>query len=87
MKPYLVDRKNRGPRPRLHSRKSGFDSQRLHHFFMKKDKLNKDNRTEKTYQRRNTLRCDICPPNRGENAKRRAKYGKTKPKYKTEKRN
>ena len=28
------------------------------------------------------LSCSICPPNRGENAKRKAKHGKTKPKYK-----
>ncbi len=32
------------------------------------------------------LKCSVCPPNRGENAKRRGFHGKTKPKYKTRKR-
>lgn len=51
------------------------------------DKYDKpDNRTEKMAARKNTLKCTICRPNRGENAKRRPKYGKTKPKHKTNKR-
>lgn len=32
--------------------------------------------------RRLNLSCAYCRPNRGENAKRRPKYGKTKPKSK-----
>lgn len=36
----------------------------------------------KIKRKRDTLRCDICPPNRGENAKRKAKHGNKKPKYK-----
>jgi hypothetical protein len=32
--------------------------------------------------RRFDLNCSICPPNRGENSKRKSKHGKTKPKYK-----
>ena len=32
--------------------------------------------------RRKWLRCPICPPNKGENSKRRAKHGSKKPKYK-----
>ena len=28
------------------------------------------------------LSCRFCPPNGGENAKRRAKHGATKPRYK-----
>lgn len=37
----------------------------------------------KIKHRRDTLRCDICPPNRGENAKRKSKHGAKTPKYKT----
>lgn len=36
-------------------------------------------------ERRKDLRCSICKPNKGENAKRRGKHGKTKPKYKDRK--
>lgn len=32
------------------------------------------------------LRCSICPPNKGENASRRAKHGPKKPKYKSKRR-
>ena len=32
--------------------------------------------------RRGYLRCSICPPNKGENAKRKPKHGNKKPKYK-----
>lgn len=28
------------------------------------------------------LNCPMCKPNKGENAKRKRKYGKAKPKYK-----
>ena len=49
---------------------------------MKKDKFNVDNRTDKAYRRKKTLRCDICPPNRGENAKRKPKHGVKKAKHK-----
>jgi hypothetical protein len=31
---------------------------------------------------RERQRCSICPPNKGENAKRKAKHGNKKPKYK-----
>jgi hypothetical protein len=53
---------------------------------MRKDDKNTNNRIDKTIRRRKNLRCDFCRPNRGENAKRRPKYGKTKPKHKTQKR-
>lgn len=32
--------------------------------------------------KRYNLKCSICPPNGGENTKRKGKHGKTKPKYK-----
>lgn len=32
--------------------------------------------------RRKDLSCSLCPPNRGENAKRKGKHGTTKPRYK-----
>lgn len=32
------------------------------------------------------LSCSFCPPNRHENARRKAKHGKTKPKYKDKRR-
>jgi hypothetical protein len=31
---------------------------------------------------RKKLRCSICPPNKGENAKRQARHGNRKPRYK-----
>lgn len=31
-------------------------------------------------ERRKDLRCSFCPPNKGENTKRRAKHGAKKPK-------
>lgn len=36
--------------------------------------------------RRFDLGCSFCPPNRYENAKRKGKHGKTKPKYKDKRR-
>lgn len=33
-------------------------------------------------ERREPLRCNICPPNRGENASRKPKHGVKKPKKK-----
>ena len=36
----------------------------------------------KIKRRRDTLKCDICPPNRGENSTRHAKHGAKKPKKK-----
>lgn len=33
-------------------------------------------------KRKQHQRCSICPPNKGENASRKAKYGNKKPKYK-----
>jgi len=42
-----------------------------------------DNPKEYKYARReSTLSCPICPPHRGENAKRKAKHGNQKPKSK-----
>lgn len=32
--------------------------------------------------RRTLLKCPICPPNAGENSKRKARHGSKKPKYK-----
>lgn len=40
------------------------------------------NSTVDDRERREDLHCSFCRPNRGENAKRRPKNGKTKPKYK-----
>lgn len=37
-------------------------------------------------KRQKQLRCSICPPNKGENAMRKAKHGKGKPKYKDRRR-
>lgn len=48
---------------------------------MKKDKLN-NNSTVDDRERRFDLGCSFCKPNKGENAKRKGKHGKTKPKYK-----
>ncbi len=48
----------------------------------KKDLKNaEDSRTYKLVQRRQ-LSCSICPPNRGENAKRQPKHGAKKPRKK-----
>lgn len=47
----------------------------------KKTNLN-TNSTVDNRERRNQLSCSFCKPNRGENAKRCGKHGKTKPKYK-----
>jgi hypothetical protein len=40
------------------------------------------NSTVDDRERRKDLNCSFCPPNRGDNAKRRSKRGKGKPKYK-----
>lgn len=40
------------------------------------------NSTVDRRERRKALDCSHCPPNQGENAKRRGKHGKTKPKRK-----
>lgn len=40
------------------------------------------NSTVDNRERRKDLRCSICPPNKGENAKRKSKRGKGKPKSK-----
>lgn len=49
---------------------------------MKKPKKTEtDSATYKKLNRKH-LRCSICPPNRGENATRKAKHGVKKPKYK-----
>ncbi len=37
-------------------------------------------------ERRKLLSCSICPPNKGENAGRKAKHGSKKPKYKSKRR-
>lgn len=44
------------------------------------------NSTVDDRERRKALRCSLCPPNKGENAKRRPKHGKTKPKSKDKRR-
>lgn len=44
------------------------------------------NNTVDDRARRQALRCPFCKPNRGENAKRRPKHGKTKPKAKEKRR-
>jgi hypothetical protein len=44
------------------------------------------NSTVDDRERRFDLGCSFCPPNRYENAKRRGKHGKTKPKYKDKRR-
>lgn len=49
---------------------------------MKKDKLNTDRKTEFWQDVAKKLSCSICPPNKGENAKRKAKHGVKKRKYK-----
>lgn len=50
-----------------------------------REKLN-TNSTVDDRERRFDLNCSFCPPNRYENAKRRGKHGKTKPKYKNKNR-
>lgn len=52
---------------------------------MRKDKFN-TNSTVDDRERRQVQRCSICPPNKGENANRRAKHGVTKRKYKDKRR-
>ena len=51
---------------------------------MRKKNLIKEETNSTVYNRllRLDLNCSICPPNRGENSKRKSKHGKTKPKYK-----
>lgn len=44
----------------------------------KYDKLSTNRKALKLKRRVQTLKCDICPPNRGENAKRRPKHGAQK---------
>jgi hypothetical protein len=46
-----------------------------------KNKFNTSSKIDKI-QRREKLNCPICPPNRGENSKRKAKRGVKKPRYK-----
>lgn len=53
---------------------------------MKVHKWNKDNKTDKAKRNQENLRCDRCPPNRGENKKNYKKWGVKKPKNKTDKR-
>ena len=38
--------------------------------------------TQDNRERRKTLKCSFCPPNRGENRKSGFNHGKTKAKYK-----
>lgn len=45
-----------------------------------------NNSTVDDRERRKDLSCSHCPPNHKENATRRGRHGKTKPKYKTKKR-
>lgn len=40
------------------------------------------NSTVDNRERRKSLSCSFCKPNKGENAKRKAKHGNKKPKYK-----
>lgn len=53
---------------------------------MKIHKWNTNNKVDKAKRKSEHLRCPICPPNRGENAKRRPKHGRTKPKSKDHRR-
>lgn len=48
---------------------------------MKRCKTN-NNSSVDNKERRNQLSCSFCRPNKGENAKRKAKHGNKKPKYK-----
>lgn len=41
------------------------------------------NNTVDDRERRTVQRCAICPPNKGENATRKARHGKGKARYKT----
>lgn len=45
-----------------------------------------DNSTVAKRLQRLDLRCSICPPNKGENASRKAAHGAKKPKYKDRRR-
>lgn len=45
-------------------------------------KSDNTNSTVENRENRLWLRCSYCPPNRGENATRKAKHGTKKPKYK-----
>lgn len=60
----------------------GFNSRPAVIFMTKKLPPLNTNSTVDDKERRLNLRCSFCRPNRGENAKRRPKYGKTKPKSK-----
>lgn len=46
-----------------------------------------DPRADERLRVRDELRCSLCPPNRGENAKRRARHGDRKARYKDHSRN
>lgn len=46
-----------------------------------------DPRAEERLRVQDELRCPICPPNRGENVKRRSRHGARKAKYKDHFRN
>lgn len=52
---------------------------------MRKDP-NNTNSTVDDRERRQMQSCSICPPNKGENARRKAKHGNKKPKYKDRRR-
>lgn len=54
---------------------------------MKKNKRETDNKTVKHQEFKRKLKCPVCPPNRGENSKRKPKHGTKKPKAKTQKKN
>lgn len=43
---------------------------------------NKTSREIKMEKRKDDLVCQFCPPNAGENAKRKPKHGNKSPKYK-----
>lgn len=51
----------------------------------KKELSATDNPTVYKKLARRWLKCPICPPNKGENSKRKAKRGTKKPKYKNRK--
>lgn len=48
---------------------------------MKKDKF-ETNRTVVNRESRQRLKCPVCPPNKGENSKRKPKHGSKKPRHK-----
>lgn len=53
---------------------------------VKRANQNTNSKVDKRERRHKDLNCDFCPPNKGENANRKAKHGNQKPKYKNKRR-